>query len=80
MNSVFLVWHTHRLSADDEDEKLIGVYRTHANAEAAINRLKDKPGFRDTPEGFEIAECVLDRDGWTEGYISVAEAMKDIEP
>ena len=57
----------------------LGVYRTHEDAEAAVLRVKDKPGFRDTPDGFEIFEHVLGRDGWTEGYISWAEAMQEPE-
>jgi hypothetical protein len=32
------------------------------------------PGFRDCPEGFQIFDNVLDRDGWTEGFISFEQA------
>lgn len=78
MKSVFILWHSHEIDGD-VDEKLIGVYRTHEDAEAAIGRLKGKPGFADTPSGFEIHESVLGRDGWTEGYISQAEAREDVE-
>jgi hypothetical protein len=75
MDSVFILWHCHELRGDT-DEKLIGVYRTREDAEAAIDRLKDKPGFRDVPDGFEIHDYVLGRDGWTEGYVSQADAMQ----
>jgi hypothetical protein len=71
MDSVFLLWHVH-VVGDDEDEKLIGIYRTHADAEAAISRLASKPGFRDTPTGFQIHEHVIGRDGWTEGFVTVS--------
>jgi hypothetical protein len=33
--------------------------------------VRGQPGFRDLPNGFEISECKLDRDGWTEGYATV---------
>jgi hypothetical protein len=78
MSSVFILWHSHDVDGDT-DEKLIGVYRTREEAEKAIARLKDKPGFADSPAGFEIHEYVLGRDGWTEGYLSQAEATKDVE-
>jgi len=39
MNEVFLLWHVHERDDRDDDEKLIGVYRTEADAEAAILRL-----------------------------------------
>jgi hypothetical protein len=73
MDSVFILWHSHE-TGDDSDEKLIGVYRTRQDAEAAIERLKDKPGFRDALHGFEIHDYVLGRDGWTDGYVSQVDA------
>ena len=39
-------------------------------ATAAILRLRDQPGFRDWPGGFRIFHTPLDRDGWTDGFIS----------
>jgi hypothetical protein len=77
MDSVFILWHRHETNGDT-DEKLIGVYRTREDAGVAIGRLQDKSGFKDTRDGFEIHEYVLGRDGWTEGYISQAEAMREI--
>jgi len=79
MDSVFILWHCHQVG-NASDEKLIGVYKTRNDAEAAVERLKDKPGFRDTIDGFEIHEYVLGRDGWTEGYIPQEEAMRELEP
>jgi hypothetical protein len=78
MDSVFILWHCHGTESDG-GEKLIGVYKTRQDAEAAIGRLKDKPGFRDAFQGFEIHDYLLGRDGWTEGYISEAEAMREAE-
>jgi hypothetical protein len=66
VTSVHLLWHVH-----NEDEKLIGVYATNADAVAAKERLKQKPGFVDTPEGFEIHEYQLNQDHWTEEYVCV---------
>ena len=75
MNSCFLLWHTHTVGNDD-DEKFIGVYASLANAEAAIQRVKDQPGFRDHPDGFEICEYPIGKDHWEQGFISWTEAMK----
>jgi hypothetical protein len=69
MNSVVILWHTHQ-KPEGDDDKLIGVYRTEDDAKAAMERLRDKPGFRDLPEGFSFHTHVLNRDGWTEGYVS----------
>jgi hypothetical protein len=66
VTSVHLLWHVH-----NDDEKLIGVYATNADAVAAEERLRQKPGFVDTPEGFEIHEYQLNQDHWTEGYVCV---------
>lgn len=40
-------------------------------AELAINRLKDKNGFKYRPDAFEISEYELDQDNWTEGYATM---------
>ena len=48
---------------------MLGMYSTRVRAEQAIELLRDKPGFRDCPEGFEIAEGELDRTSMTEGFI-----------
>jgi len=71
LDTVFLLWHVHQISPDVDDDKLIGVYRTLAYAEAAQSRLHDKPGFRETPNGFEIHEYMLNRDGRTDGFVTV---------
>lgn len=76
MDSVFILWHCHKTEGSD-NEKLLGVYKTHQDAEAAIDRLKGKSGFKDAVEGFEVHEYVLGEDNWTEGYVSWDEAMSD---
>jgi len=70
VDEVFLLWHTHELG-DDDDEKLIGVYRTREDAEAAIKRVGSQPGFAEAPQGFEICPYRLNKDNWTEGYVTV---------
>jgi hypothetical protein len=77
MSEVFLLWHTHRFPDGDEDEKLIGVYSTRENAEAAIKRVGDKKGFVDQPEGFEICPYRLDFDHWTEGYMPIPDSEQE---
>jgi hypothetical protein len=71
MDSVVLLWHVHQKPDGEDEELLIGVYRTEDDARAAIDRLRDKPGFRDHPEGFQCHTNHLNRDGWTEGYVIV---------
>lgn len=66
MTSVHLLWHVH-----NDDELLIGVYGTNEDAVAAKERLRQEPGFADTPDGFEIHEYQLNQDHWTEGYVRV---------
>jgi hypothetical protein len=67
MASVFLLHHVHDLDGVD-DVKLIGVYSSAANAEAARDRISSQPGFSQRQTGFEVSECEIDRDHWTEGF------------
>ncbi|MFN0103375.1 MAG: hypothetical protein ACKV2U_14960 [Bryobacteraceae bacterium] len=78
MKSVFVVWHSHEI-CDEDEIKIIGVYCTLAEAEAAVRRASSRPGFRETLDGFEISEYSIGKDHWTEGYISWTEAVGDIK-
>ena len=71
MTTVFLLYHVHDGDDFDDDTKLIGAYSSKANAEAAKQRLADQPGFRELPAGFNIVSAVLDKDHWTEGFVTV---------
>jgi hypothetical protein len=69
--TVYLLWHTHEMPDGDEESKLIGVYSSEARAMEAQRRVLSQPGFRDAPEGFEIARYQVDTDHWVEGYVTV---------
>jgi len=64
-----MLWFEQEQEDCEDIELLIGVYATKEEAEAAIQRRKDKPGFRDFPEGFHIYERELGVEGWTDGFI-----------
>jgi hypothetical protein len=77
MEPVFLLWHLHEFPDQEDDEKLIGVYRTETDAQVAIQRVKDKPGFRDAPDAFVIDKYELKPDNWADGYVTAcAEAQR----
>ncbi len=71
MTSVWLLWFEQERADEEDTELLIGVYRTEENAQAALERVKDQPGFRDFPEGLQAHEYVLDQDHWTQGFVRV---------
>lgn len=72
MTTVFVVQHVHALGDDREDVKLIGVYSSRQQAEAAVARLRASPGFREMPDGFSIDPYEVDRDHWAEGFVSLS--------
>jgi hypothetical protein len=49
MDTVWLLWFEQEREGGDDTELLIGVYRTEGDANAAVERLKGQPGFRDYP-------------------------------
>ena len=69
---VHIVQHTHT-SKGTEDVKVIGIYSSMAQAEAAITRLRQQPGFRDAQAGFHVDEYRLDEDHWAQGYVTMPE-------
>jgi hypothetical protein len=82
MNSVFVVQHLHRLPSGEECVKFIGVYRTEQGARLAVTRVCSLPGFSKYPvvvdasnseddQGFYISKYELDKDHWTEGFVTM---------
>jgi hypothetical protein len=74
VTKVYVLQHVHELEGGEEDVKLIGVYSSRENAQAAITRLGRAPGFSEALAGFHIDEYQLDKDEWVEGYSTVANA------
>jgi hypothetical protein len=83
MESVFVVQHQHLLPSGEESVCFIGVYRTLDAAKDAVQRLGIQPGFckhpniidpiqTDEEQGFYIDEYELDKDHWTEGFVTMA--------
>ena len=68
MNRVYPMWHVRRDDEYGDDAKFIGVYSSEEEAGRAIDRLKDQPGFRDHPAGFQFEPYEIDNDHWTEGF------------
>lgn len=81
MGTYYALWH---MRFDDEDrdyDKLLGIYSTQQKAEQGLALLRDKPGFHDHPDGFEIngslpddseiSASVMDKTSMTEGFITV---------
>ncbi len=66
--ALFVVQHVHVLENGEESVKFIGVYSSKEAAEHGVDRLRLRPGFCDTPDGFSIDPYSLDEDNWTEGY------------
>lgn len=74
MNTVFILQHEHEWCGRD-DVKLIGVYATREEAQAAIERLCKQPGFCDWPDGFSIGEYGLGVDHWTSGFLTMVNIL-----
>jgi len=64
-NMVYLLWF--KRDGLDEVDIFVGAYSSEAQAKAAMERLRNKEGFVDFPQGFEIHPRELDRDTWVEG-------------
>ncbi|KRG32561.1 MULTISPECIES: homoserine kinase [unclassified Psychrobacter] len=71
-STVFVLEHA-RYKDDDknndvEDFKLIGVFATEQQAQAAIEQLKSQSGFKDYPNGFHIDAYPLNQINWSQGF------------
>lgn len=50
MDTVYDLWFVREYEHREDTQLHIGIYASEADALAAIETLKDKPGFRDTPK------------------------------
>jgi hypothetical protein len=74
--AVHLLYHqfefrNNKLEDFEERAKLIGVYSEEEEAKHAIERVKDKPGFRDYPDSFLIDCYELNQDHWQDGFVTL---------
>lgn len=67
---VYILQHSYERDNCDE-MKMIGIYSSYELAEAAIERLRPRPGFNVHPSGFSINAYRLDQDHWIEGFVMV---------
>jgi hypothetical protein len=72
--TVYDLWFEREYSDREDTELHIGVYATEDDAKAASERLKQKPGFCEFPEGFSIYERQLGMTSWQYGFITKFEA------
>jgi hypothetical protein len=68
MAAVYVVQHTRPKADGGEDVKLLGAYSSRENAEKAVYRFRNLPGFIDTADGFNVDEYQVDQDYWQEGF------------
>jgi hypothetical protein len=74
MQTVFVVQHSYE-DGEHEETKFIGVYASVADAEQAVARMRELPGFRHHRYGFTINACVVGQDHWTDGFVSLVTIM-----
>jgi hypothetical protein len=69
-DKVYMLWFAKKMPEGVEDiELLIGVYSSETEAKAAVERVKDKRGFVEFQNGFQIHPYQLNRDSWSEGFL-----------
>ena len=65
----YLLWFVQEQDVAADIELLIGVFATDTDARATIDRLKNKPGFVDFPEGFQIHVSEIGKNNWEDGFV-----------
>jgi homoserine kinase type II len=71
MNRIYFLYHIDEDKVDGYHHgKIVVLYSTLDLAKAAIDRFRDKPGFRDYPERWKIYPRTIDRDSWANGFVT----------
>lgn len=71
--TVFLLQHSYLLDSDSDvyETKILGVYSSEELATNAILRYRKLDGFKLHPDDFYIDKYEINKDDWTEGFISI---------
>jgi homoserine kinase type II len=67
----FALWHERYDAQGQDHDKLLGVYSTEQKAEQALALLRNKPGFHDHPDGFDIRDGIMDETSMLEGFVTL---------
>lgn len=70
MDTVYDLWFIREYDKREDTQLHIGIYASKEAAQEAVRQLRDKPGFSDYPEGFEIVSTKLGLTGWVDGFIT----------
>lgn len=65
---IYHLFFEHEHADSDDIELSIGYFSTESEALDAMQSLRDKPGFRDYPEGFTIDPITLGFTGFRDGF------------
>jgi hypothetical protein len=76
MRVVFSLWHRYTTKSWRDVERLLGVYTTKRRAQAAVQRFRNRPGFRRWPNGFEIDVDTLNDTQFELGFITTRPGRK----
>jgi len=68
-DTVYLLTHEHELDGYDT-LIVLGIYSERSLAESAQGYFRTQEGFCDHQDGFEIQECQLDKNLWSEGFFT----------
>jgi len=64
---VYLLNHF-RNDEDLDGYKIIGIFSTEKEADSAIKVLKEKSGFKEYPDNFNIGIYEVDKMFWVDGF------------
>ena len=73
MKYVYLLHHTHVISEDNEDVKLIGAFSSEGKAQEIVKKYKKLPGFKEVQDGFDIDKYQIDEECWSDGLYTTEE-------
>jgi hypothetical protein len=71
MKSVFLLQHSYERTEDCEETKIIGIFSSKEKVEECIKKFKELDGFKDYPDCFFVDEYEIDKENWTEGFVTM---------
>lgn len=71
LKKVYFLYYVYEFEDGHDDVRLLGVFSSKEKASTALQNIKKNPDCKKIKNLFSILQIIIDRLGWTEGYVRV---------
>ena len=71
LKKIYFLYYVYEFEDGHDDIRLLGVFSSKEKANIALKNIKKNPNYKKIKNLFSIHQIIIDKLGWTEGYVRV---------